>query len=374
MARLFSTWRAWNDRRVTLRTLRRQQDDDDHRNQSIVKDGLTYALMALQREDQAQAAILWTDLLTRFPRVTKASPLALDVLLGLGRLDEAEQLMVQGQKKAPGDPHFAKGLALVSFTRGDFEETAKRSELIRNRFPGIIEGYTLGIKALARSNRLPEAEELARVAIKRLPNNWLGFLDFAHLAVQQQLWEEAVVRWKVLMDQFPEHKPGHLGYAQALARLLRYEEAELALSASLQRFPTDLALSLEFARYGQARGDIPAAIHRWEIVPKRFPQYQQSYLESASALEAMGEYSKAASTLRDAMGRFPDDARPSAQLARMLQGRGDFAAAAEIWSAIRVRFPEIAEAYTSGAVALRENGQAEEAKMILEIFAKRSAA
>ena len=72
MAWLVSTWKAWNDRRVTLRTLRRQQDDDDQRNQSTVKDGLTYALMALQREDQSQAITQWTDLLTRFPRVTKA--------------------------------------------------------------------------------------------------------------------------------------------------------------------------------------------------------------------------------------------------------------------------------------------------------------
>ena len=370
MAGLVSAWRAWNDRRVTFRALRQQQDDDDHRFASTVKDGLTYALMALQREDQTQAATLWTDLLTRHPRITRASPLALDVLLGLRRFDEAEHLMRQGQKKTPGDPHFARGLALVSFSRGDMVETAKRAELIRDRFPAIMEGYTLGVQALAANGRLTEADELARLATKKLPNNWLGFLDFANLAVHQQHWEDAINRWKMIIDNFPQHKVGHLGYTQALTRLFRYDEAEEAISSALQRFPTDLSLFIEFARCKQARGDIAAAIERWEVVLKRFPQQIQSYSETARAFEAMGEHTKAVETLREAMRIFPADAQSSAELARMFQGRRDFAAAAEIWSLIRARFPDFQEAYLAGAAALRELGQAEEARAVLRTFAK----
>lgn len=358
---------------MTLRALRRQQDDDDHRFKSTVKDGLTHALMALQREDHAQATALWTSLSTRHPRIARASPLALDVLLGLRRFDEAEQLMRQGQKKAPGDPHFAKGLALISFSRGDLVETAKRAEFLRERFPAIIEGYTLGVQALAAVGRLPEADELARTATKKLPNNWLGFLDFANLAVHQQRWEDAVDRWKMIIDNFPEHKAGPVGYVRALAHLSRYEEAEKAVSSALQRFPSDLSLFVEFARCGQARGDIATAIERWEVLPRRFPQQIQSYSESAWALEALGEHIKADAILREAITRFTADVRPSAELARMFQGRRDFVAAAEIWSSIRAKFPDFQEAYDAGAAALREIGQVDEAELVLSIFAKKSA-
>jgi len=338
MSHLLSTWRDWRQRRKILQQLARIQADDSERLRFMVKDELTYALGAVQRGDLRYAIEVWTKLLDRHSADARASPLALPLLIGLRRFEEAEALMRQGQKAHPRDPLYAKGLADIAQAKGDHEDAIQHYAVLRKRFPGIIEGYVCGAVSLLATNRLDEAEALAERAIKLFPNDIRGYLEHARVAVRRANWAEALTRWKRVQDRF-SHQFGYFGYAQALVRLGRHEEADKELAAARTRFPTDPDPVVERARLSEATGDVAQAMIHWRQLVQRFPTHLAGYADAAEALDRLGEPAEAAAILHDAIERFPGEQRPTVELAKLLHRRQDFAAAADAWARVRQADP-----------------------------------
>jgi tetratricopeptide (TPR) repeat protein len=366
MQGLLSAWRNWQERRLILRDLKRQQADASERDRFIVKDNLTYALSALERGDQREATELWTKSLDRYPADTVASRLALPILIGLRRFDEAEALMHQGQKKYPRDARFAVGLGEISYARGDHKMASERWGALRKNFPGVMQGYIRGAESLRTLDRLDEAEDLAKKAMDQFHEEIGGFLEYARIAAHRQDWGEALRRWEPIRDRFG-YVGAYVGAAQALTRLSRYDEAEEILEQARYRFGTNPSPLSELARVSEAKGDIPEAVQRWKSVLYRFPLDMLVYSSVSEAFERLHEPVEAETTLRAAIDRFPTESRPLFELAKLLQyQRRDFPAAAEAWAALRKTFPDNEEAYTSGADMLRHAGRPEDADALLE--------
>ena len=358
-----SVWRSWRDRKDILQDIRRQQRDDAERDKFLVKDNLTYALSALERDDRIQAAALWTQSLDLYPNETHRSPLALRVLLGLRRFDEAEELMKAGRKQHPREIYFARGLAQVAQAKGDHDAAIEYWAVFRKQFPGALDGYTLGAESLMARNRLEEAEELAKQAMAQFSNEMSGFLEYARIAVLREDWEEVLRRCKPMRDPF-DYVFGYVGAAQALVHLGRFDEADAILRDGRTRFPTDAAIALEFARTAAARGDFEEAIVRWNRLAERFPLHIHSCLAAADALEKLGAIADAEHILREAVEHFPLEARPLSDLGRLLFRHRNFQAAADVWAAMRRTFPQDVTGYVRGAEALRAAGLVEEAKAL----------
>jgi tetratricopeptide (TPR) repeat protein len=371
MAGLLSVWRSWSERRQILRDIRQQDADSQERDRFKVKDELTYALAALDRGDIQYATDIWTGLMERHAAVAHKSPLALRVLIGLRRFEEAEALMRTGQKKYPSEYYFAKGLAEIAHAKRDFDTAIERWAFLRRRFPGVIEGYTYGAGAFMAKNQLQQAEALALEAIKRFPDQIGGPLEYARVAVMQENWEEALLRWQPLRDKFG-FGGGFVGSAQALTHLGRYDEAEALLQQARIRFGTSSGPLSELARVAEARGDIPAAVQRWKDVLIRFPLDMNVHFTASEAFERLGEPAEAEATLRAAIDRFPTELRPLLELARLLHFKHrNFPAAAEVWAALRAAFPDYQEAYVGGANALTQAGRTEEADALREEHRRR---
>jgi tetratricopeptide (TPR) repeat protein len=366
MAGLLSVWREWSERRQILHDIRRQEANNRERDYFKVKDALTYALSALDRDDQNYATEAWTDLMERYPVVARESPLALRVLIGLRRFDEAEALMRTGQKKHPNDSSFAAGLAEIAHTKHDFGLAIERWTFLRKRFPGVAEGYTQGASALLENGQTQQAEELALLATKRFPDKIGGPLEYARIAVKANDWEEALRRWQPIREKF-DYVGGYVGAAQALTHLKRYDEAEELLQKARIRFGTNPGPLSEFARVAEAKGDIPEAIQRWKDVLSRFPLDMHLHFHASEAFERLGDPAEAIATLRMAIDRFETELRPLLELARLLHFKHrDFSAAAEAWAALRATFPDYDEAYISGANALAQSGRTDEAEALRE--------
>ncbi|WP_428486525.1 tetratricopeptide repeat protein [Rhodopila sp.] len=363
MSGLLSAWREWRDRRDILRDLRRQQGDASERDQFKVKDDLTYALSALERDDPAQATQLWTQSLSRYPRETRNSPLALKVLLGLRRFDEAQALMQEGRTKNPREVYFARSLAEVAQARGNHDEVIRLCADLRKQYPGVMEGYGLAAGTFAAKGQLDEAEALAAETIKRFPDQLMGYLEYGRIADRRMDWPQALARWQVVQRQFGHHI-GYTGTAQAMLRLERYHEADTLLSEARALFPTNLGIFTEFARSAQMKGDVMEAKERWNAVLKRFPQQPHGFFAAAEAFEALGEPAEAEATLRVAIDRFPREQRPFFELAHLLQRRGNVLAAAEVWAGLRQAFPDTEESYIHGAEALAHTGRSDEAEAL----------
>ena len=277
-----SAWRAWSERRQIFREIRHQAADDREQLRFKVKDDLIHVLSALDRGDRKFANEAWAGLMERHAAVTRESPLALKVLIGLKRFDEAEALMRSGQEKHPGDFRYARGLAEVAHEKRDFDTAIERWAYVRKRFPGVAEGYTQGANACIQKDQLAAAEALALQAIQKFPSHIGGPLEYARVAVKTQEWEEALRRWQPLCDQFG-YFGGYVGSAQALSHLGRFEEAEEQLRQARLRFGTDPWPLTEFACVAEAKGDIAEAVLRWKAVLYRFPLDMPVHLTASEA-------------------------------------------------------------------------------------------
>jgi tetratricopeptide (TPR) repeat protein len=370
MAGLIEIWRNWRDRRDLLRELRHERADALEWTYFKFRDDMIEALEALTREDLVRATQLWTEARERYPREASKSPLALEVLLGLRRFDEAEAMMKEGRTKSPGDQRFAIGLAEVARARGDHETAVQRWAMVRKQFPGVMKGYAVGVESLRALNRLPEAEALTRQTMTQFPQEVLGYMENARLADIKQDWEEALKRWDVVLTRF-DHLSGYTGVAQAMVKFGRYDEADALLTRARVRYPADVSPGIGLALSAQARDDIPEAVVRWRNVAQRFPLQTVAVFNAAGALEKLGATEDAEVILREAVDHFPAEPRALTDLGMLLLRRRDFSAAAEAFAALRQTFPNNEAAYLRGAEALSQAGQPETADVLREEHRRR---
>jgi tetratricopeptide (TPR) repeat protein len=332
-------------------------------DQFKVRDDLAEALSALDGNDHQHATELWTKALERNPREARASPLAVKVLVGLRRFDEAETIMREGQIRHPNDMRFARGLAEIARDSGDDETALLRWVAVRKQFPGDMIGYAAGVGALRKLNRLSEAETLAERTMKLFPEEVLGFMEHAQIASLRQHWDDALRRWDLVRTRF-DHSSGYLGAARAMIQLGRYDEAEALLSQCRIKTPTDSAPVIELARCAEARGDLPGAIDGWNRVAQRFSLHLPSCLAAASALQTLDAFADSENVLRDAIDHFPNEPRPLAQLGMLFLDRRNFPAAVNTFATMRSAFPDREEGYIYGAQALSQTGCREEAEAL----------
>jgi predicted Zn-dependent protease len=366
MTGLFSAWREWRERRTILRDIRRQQGDARERNRFLARDLMEEALAAIDLNDRRKGEAIWTDVVKRYPQEIRTSPLALKVMLKLQRHDEADALMREGRKKHPRDSYFAIGLAQIALERGDFNAAIEHYAALRKQFPGVMQGFVLGAQALARANRLDEADALTEQAMKQFPEEIGGFLEYARLADQRENWAEALRRWQIVEDTFTDRAFGSYGRAQALIKLERYDEADEVLAAARFRFPTESGLLMELARCAQARGNFPEAVKRWKYRIERVPMETWGYYGAVQAFKEMGEHAEAEAMIRAAIDRFPLDEHPTVMLCEFLRGRNDLTGEIKAWALLRQNFPDNEAGYTWGADALRRAGHPDHADALLE--------
>ncbi len=275
------------------------------------------AQTALRGGDDRRAERLWDEAITQYPKEATQSPLAIHVLLGLKRFDDAEALMNKGQKERPNDIRYAVGLAQTARARGDLELAIRRAALVRKRSQNVPEGYSIAIQSLRDLSRFAEAEVLTIQAMARVPNDVLVFMEHARLADAQQNWEESIDRWGAVKSRF-DHSGGYMGTANAMIKLGRFDEAEVLLTQARTRFPTDVGPGVGLAQVAQARGDASEATIRWQRLAQRFPLDMVIVLLAVSNLLKLNAIEKAIELLRDAVDHFPTEPRPRTLLTEAL--------------------------------------------------------
>jgi tetratricopeptide (TPR) repeat protein len=366
MAGLFSLWRDWREQRAILREFKRDKASAAERDRFIVRDNLTFALSALERDDRRRAIELWTNSLAQYPEVTRQSRLALTVLVRLQRYDEAQELMTSGRKRSPRDPFYVQGLAEIAQARRDYTGLLAYAKELRTRFPAVLQGYTMASVALLALGQPDEAEAVAQKAIVQFPDELLPHLEYTRVAAQREDWEEVLRRSEQMMTRF-NFCGSFVGSADALIKLKRFDEADQLLDEARTRFGTDAGPSIEWARVAEARGDMPEAVARWKRLSERFPLHLPSQTSAAEAMVRLGDSQAAIDILVAAIDRFPGEPRPLTDLGRLQLQLKDFSASDETWTKVRALFPKEIDGYFRGADALQALGKAEEAGTLRKV-------
>jgi tetratricopeptide (TPR) repeat protein len=286
-----------------------------------------YAMVAMHRPDQATAVDRFQATRERFPEHAPAYGFGGMALRYLGRVEDAAALLEDAIAKFPGDWRCLVEYAQCASTRGPVAVAVGRWETVRSRFPDRPEGYWMGGAEELRAGRLDAAETLielgrakypddryvllqwARVATERRdwpeaerrfafakqhypdwpmldeglrtlqlaaqPDDRTAFLEYAREGTQNATREEAIRRWELVRNRFPEIADGHWMLANELVRVGRLDAAEAIIDEAADRFPDQHFVLWQWARTATQRHDWPEAQRRWDIAKARFPDWQQ---------------------------------------------------------------------------------------------------
>jgi tetratricopeptide (TPR) repeat protein len=294
------------------------------------------------------------------------------VLKRMGRLPEAANVLRAGIARFPDADDLAQEYAWISHEVGDYAFGTVHWRHLRAHAPTNLDGYLGGGLASRSAGAFEAADRIYEQGIERFPDNATLQIDYAWSAEERQDFVEAVRRWTLVRERFPDLPEGVIRPGLVLLAAGRLAEAETALAEAVERYPDNVEALTEHAFVAQLQGRWPVALARWERVIMRYPELPLPRRFCAAALLELGRYREAETVLAPALRMFPDDLELVVTQAWIAtRGRTDLRAAAELWETVRSRAAERLEGYHGAAAALIEAGRLDEADELLNTAVER---
>ncbi len=277
-----------------------------------------HARLAEVRQDWQAALARWTAIRHRFAQQVHGHRGSATALRVLGRLDEAEAVLLAARECLPGDTGLIVDLARVAETRRDWAAAEQLWRGYRALENGHWLAHTGLAAALREQARFDEAEAVLAEQFSAFAGEPHVFAEHAHIAVARRDWAAALDRWTALRDRFPDVSVGHVGSAAALRELGRQEEAIADLLATIVRRPDDASLRrhlcLELRRLERFEDAVEHARKLNELEGGRV----HSAILLADSLHRAGKAADAEPVLRAALSRFPTEPKLHEFLVRVL--------------------------------------------------------
>ena len=321
------------------------------------------AKVAVDIDDLKSAEHYWDEALRRYPTFAKWHESALTVLLALRRYDEADALMLEGLKRGQRRIAYAEGYAEVAQRRGDIEEAALRWAEVRKNHPPSWKAYVQGVNCLLHIGDGAAADELAKKATARFPDERATWMQCARVAEVRKDWPAALSRWNLADKRF-SHASIDIGIARALSGLGRLEEADERLLQAQRRDAISHEIAAELVKMARIIGDTEEEARRWVDLRRRFPLMPLGYRDGFRRLLEMGRTIEAEEVLVAAIDRFPTEPWPAEGYADIASKKQDWVAATERWATVRGRWPQREWGYIRGAEALTALGRLDEAAQL----------
>jgi len=184
--------------------------------------------LSMSHDDGAADGIVSTiRMLEREENVTSRELLSAAVAkVRAGAIEEGESDFAQGLARFPMDIGFFIERAWVPSHRRDWPEACARWALVRDVFPGHINGYVGLVMALRNSRRFDEAEAVLNSAMSVFPDTASLAADHACVALDRGDEAEAIKRMLNVRDRFPDHRENRNRLAVLLERHIEIERSE----------------------------------------------------------------------------------------------------------------------------------------------------
>jgi tetratricopeptide (TPR) repeat protein len=332
-----------------------------------------HALAAYERDDPAEAARRWVEMLERFPDVPRGYQFTMLALRMAERIQEAEALAAVAVAKFEDDPGVWTEYSLLALHQGDWTEAAARADSMRSLFPDLADGYHLGILALREAGHLEEAELLGEAGLLAIPDSFEVHREHALTAARRGDLNEAAARWTAITELFPDRPESHVGAVMALREAARFNLAENRIRAadavaqvSLTRFAEHYDVSREYALNASHGRHWDEAARRWRDLCARFPDERDPYRFGATAQRLAGDFTAARRTVAAGIARFADEPLLWIESALLAVDTGETADVVDRWRLVREHFPDHPDGYAGGVTASRAIGRFDEAETLTE--------
>jgi predicted Zn-dependent protease len=311
---------------------------------------------AAQRQQTLDALAAWAAVRDRFSNNPRAWARPGQLLLNLGRFDEADALLGEGVRRFPTDFWIARSLARVAEQQGDRVEALVRARTLRYAFPTMPVAWSDFAGCLLDAGSIRAADSEAEAGLVMFPAfEWL-------LSVRARCAEAAgdmalaADRWCELLAHHPSHRAAYSPAVRTLAASGRRTEALGIALAGLALFPDLRPLHQALAEPALAEQGA------FEQAP-----IEQVPIEQALAERGLDEMEAPADTGMPLAETPLDDEAAAAMAARAddAERAGDWRAAERLWFRYRRDRPNSAAGYAGGARALLRLGRTAEAEIVL---------
>ncbi len=143
-----------------------------------------HAELAFERRDWAESLRRFEIVRDRFPGTWWSYKRIADMLRIMGRADEAEAVLLEGQQKFPGEPALFGDHAELASERADWVESLRRFEIVRDRFPDTRWSYRRIADTLRMMGRTGEAQAVMLDAMRAFPQEPAALIELCRLTGQ----------------------------------------------------------------------------------------------------------------------------------------------------------------------------------------------
>ena len=125
-------------------------------------------------------------------------------LIGQGRLDEAESLLLEIRVVAPNFPKLARQLGLIALTRGELAEAADHYFRAARSPSGTASDFACAGYVLMKQGKARQGQQALGEALRLDPDNSQALSFVALLLADEGRYDEAIVFNKKNLSMFPE--------------------------------------------------------------------------------------------------------------------------------------------------------------------------
>jgi tetratricopeptide (TPR) repeat protein len=270
---------------------------------------------AVHRADWPEAALLWGQVVERFPGHISAYVSAANALRACGELDAAERILARAAELFPGHGPVAVARGWTANARRDWPEALGRWEDVCARFPALPQGYNGMAQALRGAGRGTELEPFLAAAqaritavaaavqdgtdwrdaafeVARLRADWPGVRDWAEQIIARDAAPAAAV---------------FAGLAQACWHLEDADAAAAAAERALAINPALMDALLVLVRVVTARGDGEATLSLYQRLAALNPNASAWPLKRVQLLNWLGYLDESLDEAAQLLARWPDD-------------------------------------------------------------------
>ncbi len=266
-----------------------------------------YGKIAMRQKNWPEAIKRWTLMRERCPERPRGYFSGAEALKENGNFKAADALILEGLEKFPREANLYAEYGQVAMYQKDWEEATRRWTLMRERCPNHLWGYLQGSVAFKNQVNFEYAESLILAGIKNFPKEPRLYVEYGDIAMCNENWTEAIRRWTLMREKFPQHPQGYVGGVAALKENEELENAETLLLEGLKKFPKAIGLYVEYGDIAMCRKDWLEAVKRWTLVRKKFPRHLQGYMSGIVALTKIGDFEKAEELALEGLKKFPKE-------------------------------------------------------------------
>ena len=303
------------------------------------------------------------------PRIEQFWLSYVDTLIRLERFDEANRVLVEGEKAGVSPLKLSELSELLPGNEHeDGHETAREESLKKRKTRGSLSTTAPSqaqihlLMSYYNTNRLLEAEELALSLTKQFRGHAFSWKVLGAIIKQTGRLDESLAPMQRAVEISPKDPETHNNLGVTLQELGRLREAEDSYQRALALKPdvAEAHYNLGNTLNGLGRLDEAVVSHNCALALK--PDFAEAHYNLGNTLKALGRLDQAEASFRRAIELKPEFASAHSNLGVTLTGLGRFKdAEASHRKAIEV-MPDFAEAHSNRGNTLRELGRLKESE------------